>query len=59
MEVDEERKEKPPALQVVATPDPIPTPAPAPVKPQPGTSRSVPQYSTESFERKPENQRIG
>ena len=35
MKVDEEKKEEPPTLPVVATP------APAPGEPQPGTSSSV------------------
>lgn len=45
MEVDEERKEPPPPV--------APTPDPAPIEPQPGTSSSVPQYSSEFFERSP------
>ena len=57
--MDEERKEEPPILSVVATTDPAPAPAPVPVpvpaEPQPWseTSSSVPQYSTGICERSP------
>lgn len=48
MEVDEERKEPPPPV-----PAPVASTSATPIEFQPGTSSSVPQYSTEFFERSP------